>query len=293
MVAVVALFFIKTTSIFKNKETYKRVNQENGLTYGNLTIKDLVNKDTDDDGILDWQESLYGLDPTKKETTPGIPDSTAIVKLKTEQKISAKTNENKPNTENLTKTDQFSRELVSAMVALNQNGVVDQTTIDKLGAILAEKIQNPEIRKVFSISDIKTTSDNSLPAFQNYLQTFETIHKKYPDMDYTVLEVLQKFMVDENNVDISVLAKLDPIIEQNNKIITALTKMEVPESISALHLDIINSLERLGENASDIRLFDTDPILSLGGITQYEKNVARLETSLNNFSNAIKQKFNS
>ena len=59
----------------------------------------MINKDTDGDGILDWQENLYGLDPTKKETTPGTPDSTAISKLKALQGDSAsKTSEdNKKN----------------------------------------------------------------------------------------------------------------------------------------------------------------------------------------------------
>ena len=255
----------------------------------------MINKDTDGDGILDWQENLYGLDPTKKETTPGTPDSTAISKLKALQGDSAsKTSEdNKKNIENLTKTDQFARELFATISAASQDGAVDQATIDKLGETLAEKIQNPEIRKVFTISDIKIINDNSKQAITNYLNALENIHKKYPDISYTVIDVLQKFMIDENNVDVSVLTKLDPIIEQNNKIITALTKMETPESISVLHLDIINSLERLGENASDIRLFETDPILSLGGVTQYEKNVKQLETSLNNFGNAIAQKLNS
>ena len=79
---IVALFFLKTTSVFKNTATYQKSNQENGLTYGNLTIKDLVNKDTDRDGILDWEEGLWGTDPTKKETTLGTPDKVAIENLK-------------------------------------------------------------------------------------------------------------------------------------------------------------------------------------------------------------------
>ena len=45
MVFAVALFLLKTTSVFENKETYKGAGQKNGLTYGNITIKDLVNKD--------------------------------------------------------------------------------------------------------------------------------------------------------------------------------------------------------------------------------------------------------
>ena len=293
VIFVVVLFLVKTTSIFKNKETYQKANEESGLTYSNMTLEDLVNKDTDGDGILDWQENLYGLDPTKKETTPGTPDSVTISKMKDDQGNSVKIadkDKNNIDTENLSQTDKFSRELFATIAATSKNGAVDQATIDKLGASLAEKIKNPVVRKVFLISEIKTIDDNSAQALKNYLIAFDDIHRKYPDIKYTVLDVLQKFMVDENNIDSSVLVKLDPIIEQNSKIITALTKMNVPQSIASLHLDIINSLERLGENASDIRLFDTDPIVTLGGISQYQKNVAQLELSLKNFLEGIKQK---
>ena len=289
MVAVIALFVVK------NKEIYRANNQQNnGLVYSTTTLENLINKDGDGDGIIDWQESLYGLDPTKKETAPGVPDITAIEKLKAVSGGDSKTvGTGKEKEENLTQTDKFSRELFSTMVALNQNGAIDQETIDKLSASLAEQIQNPVIRKVFLISDIKVVKDNSDQAIINYLKTFDDIHKKYPDLSYSTLDVLQEFMVNENDVNVKALTKLGPIIEQNNKIISALTKMDVPQSMSTAHLDIINSLERLGENAVDIQFFDTDPIMALGSISQYENNVAQLETSLNNLTNIVRQKLNS
>ena len=105
-----------------------------------MAIGDLVNKDTDRDGILDWEEPLWGLDPTKTETTPGVPDSSVIKKLKVEQGFSSNTTEGGQDyTENLTETDKFSRELFSTIASLNQNGVMDRTTIDKISSSLNEK----------------------------------------------------------------------------------------------------------------------------------------------------------
>ncbi len=290
---IVALFLLKTTSVFENKETYKGAGQKNGLTYGNVTIKDLVNKDTDGDGILDWEESLWGTDPAKKETTPGTPDKVAIENLKKQtgqnQQGLPLLKENSQGIENLTKTDQFSRELFSTIATLNQNGIVDQATIDKLGASLAEKIQNPVIRKVFSISEMKIINDNSIQAFTNYSNTLNSIFQKYPTT-YSVLDVLQEFIIDENNVDISALKKLDPIVEQSNKVIIAMIKMSVPQSISIAHLNFINALERLVENVNDIKLYETDAIVALGGISKYQEKTTQLESSLNNLINAIEQK---
>ena len=294
MVFAVALFLLKTTSVFENKETYKGAGQKNGLTYGNITIKDLVNKDTDGDGILDWEEGLWGTDPTKKETTPGTPDKVAIENLKkqtgqNQQGLPLLKNGDNQSIENLTQTDQFSRELFSTIATLNQNGIVDQATIDKLGASLAEKIQNPIIRKVFLISDIKTINDNSVQAFINYNNALNSIFQKYPTT-YSVLDVLQEFIIDENSVDVSVLSKLNPIIEQSNKVMTAMVKMNVPQSLSVLHLNFINTLQRLVENLSDIKLYDNDSIVALGGISKYKENTTQLESDLNNLVNVIDQK---
>ena len=115
------------------------------------------------------------------------------------------------------------------------------------------------------------------------------IQEKYPAKG-NVMEVLQKFIIDENNVDATVLVELDPIIEQVNKIIIELAKMSVPQSLVTLHLDFLNTLQRLSENVSDIKLYDTDVIVALSGISQYENNVAVLEKATRDLADAISQK---
>src|SRR6266568_3084652 len=90
---VVALFFIKNKNLFDNTIKYLGINKKTGLVYDpNTTVKDLVNKDTDGDGIPDWQENLFGTDPTKKETTPGTPDSVVVEKLRQAQGVGDQTN---------------------------------------------------------------------------------------------------------------------------------------------------------------------------------------------------------
>lgn len=294
VVFLVALFVLKTTSVFKNKTN--EANEENtaiqqgGLTYGgNEILGDLVSKDTDLDGILDWEESLWGTDPTKRDTNDdGTSDFVEIEKLRAAE---GKTIETTEDIANLTQTDKFSRELFVTVATLSQGGEMDQATVDKISESLAGRIQNSTPRKIFMPTDIKVIKDDSLQAINNYNNTLDDIHKKYP-VKVNVMDILQKFMIDENNVDVSVLAELNPIIEQTNKIIDAISKMSVPQSIAPLHLDFINGLQRLSENVSDIKLYETDVIVSLGAISQYEQNTTLLESATNNLANAIKQKLN-
>ena len=163
--------------------------------------------------------------------------------------------------------------------------------IEKISTSLADQLQNSAPRKVFLLSDIKTTKDESAQAIDRYGTDLVRIQAKYP-MKNTVLDVLQKFIIDENNVDVTALKELDLIILQTNKMINDMTKMSVPQFLASLHLDYINALERLAENISDIKLYDTDVMLSLGAITQYEENSILLESASTNILNAIIKKLN-
>lgn len=284
-IAIVAvLFFIKNTTTFKND----KINTETGseLLYSNETLESLVNKDTDQDGVLDWQESLYGLDPAKKETTPGKPDISAINELKAAQNEDSNKPSNNKEEENLTETEKFSRELFSTIVTLNQTGNIDQVTIDALSTSLSERINNPVYKRVFTTADIKITDNETRQALQKYSDELNAIYSKYHTKK-GVPVILQELIDDEENLEI--LAELDPIIAQTGNIISESLKIQVPRSISSLHLDLINSTERILENTKDMRLFDTDIIVAISAIGQYEKNATALEASANKLLEKINQ----
>jgi len=291
VVFLVAVFFIKNGIPFLRNKNIEAINQKSSLV-GNATVADLINKDTDGDEIPDWEESLWGTDPNTKETTPGVPDKTMIEKLKTDPANNyGGGDDGKNNTENLTETDKFSRELFSTLVTLNENGAVDQETVDKISNSLAESIQNSPQRKVYALSDIKVVPDGSVAAVKKYADASSAIYTKYP-IQGNVLDILQRFVVDENNVDASVLSELDPIIKQTRARLAAMLTIQVPEPFSLLYVDLLNTSEKLAENLEDIRLYDTDAIVALGGITQYEQNVTAFQETLGKLVDAINQKLN-
>jgi hypothetical protein len=284
---LVVLFLIKNTTVFQNKG-------QAGLTYDNETLADLVNQDTDKDGIPDWEEGLWGTDPTKKETTPGTPDGVAIEKLKIKEgtQTSLRTNTGGQEVENLTKTDQFSRELFSTVTTLSQNGQLDQATIDKISNSLADHIQNSLPRKVFSLADIKTAKSDTVLDIQKYSDTISNLYEQN-SVKYTVLDVLQKFTGDGENVDVSALPMLNPIIDHTNKVIAGMLATGVPQSLVTIHLEVMNEFQKLVENLNDIKLYDTDAVVALGAISTYQINSNALESSLNNLFNLITKKLNS
>ncbi|MEI7709380.1 MAG: thrombospondin type 3 repeat-containing protein [bacterium] len=291
MLFLLIIFLLNNTSIFKNSETYQAVNNDDStLTIGDETIETLVNKDTDGDGILDWEENLWGTDPTKKETTPGTLDSVAISKIKATNANSSKNaTTGTEKIENLTKTDKFSRELFATISSLSQNGNIDATSADQLGSALADQIQNSVQRKVFTIADIKANSDDSIAAIQKYSDDLNSLYLKH-QTNKKVLDIIQKLVADEQNV--SVLSELDQIISASTAVIAELGKIKVPQTLSFLHLDLMNSTEAVLENITDIKLLDSDPIVAISAITQYQKNTTTMEAAAITLIQTIQQKLN-
>lgn len=289
VVFLLVLFLVKTKTSIKNIITSGIEQESDGLVYSAEPLENLISKDSDKDGVLDWEEGLWGTDPNKKDTDAnGTEDGEEIEKLKTEQKENQQDDLSLTiDDENLTKTDQFSRELIATIATLSQNGGVDQETIDKIGLSLAEQVKNTPVEKVYELSDLKIIKDESVLAVQNYKNTFNKINNKYPT-DNTVMKILSKFIIDEEyNVDLDVLEEFTPIIENTQKTIDDFIMMSVPNNLAILHLSLINALQTLLENVISIKLYDEDPILSLSAISQYEENVINLHSVFNQLKKII------
>ncbi len=289
---VSAIVFVSVLFFLHNKSSYTNQGQSDknsGLTYDNGILKDLVNKDSDSDSIPDWEESLWGTDPHKKETTPGIPDKVAIDNMKQAngQDVSVA-----GGTSGGTQTDEFSRELVATMAALNQNGDMDQGTIDQLGANLAQKIAGAPVRKVYVMSDLKVTSDVSIAAIQKYdTETTIIVGNKYPK-NQSVLGILQGVTDDSGNLDATAFTKLDPIIQNTKSIIDGMLKVSVPASLAQGHLNLTNAFEKIYENLSDMELVDTDSVIAFSAIGQYDESNTSLDAAYTSQYNSTQQKLN-
>ena len=273
---MLVLFLSKTGINLKNKIIGSFTGTGGALTYNGATIGGLVNKDTDGDSIPDWEERLWGTDPTKKETTPGISDSVAIEKLKAEKGIV----ENVPGSpENLTETDKFARDLFSTVAATNQGGqAMDQSAIDKISSSVVNNIKNSSQKKIYLLSDLKITSD-SIETAKNYNTGMTYVAKIYKGTD-DVLNVLKKFVAGGDNPDPAVLSGLDPVINNFNKTITEMLKIKVPQKLAQPHLDMINALEKVKENLSDMKLYDTDAIVTFSAVSQYSDNNTKLDSAI-------------
>ena len=258
---------------------------------GTELVQDLVNKDTDGDGVLDWEENLWGTDPNKKDTNgDGVGDKAEI------EKIKAENNTNEENAapideNNLTETDKFARELFATISTLNQSGQVDQETVDKITDALADRIKNNPPRKIYKITDIKTSKETGKTAVTKYNDALNALYKKYP-INGDVISIFNELTSDQDTTDQKVLNSLDPIIKQTSLFVDGMTKISTPVFVVNEHLALLNSLERILENLTDVKMIDKDIIIALAGISQYDQNSDDLENAVTNLTNKLNQELN-
>jgi len=288
VVFVVSLFFIKIQSNFKNEGNQTAL----GIVYDSDKVVDLINKDSDGDGVTDWEEGLWGTNPLSIDSNEdGVPDGVEISKMKLARgNVTIGTGNGEPEG-GLTETDTFSRELFSTIATLNQVGEVNQETIEKLSDSLVSQVKNPVVRKIFLISDIKIIEDNSAQAFKNYNNALDNIFEKSP-ITGSVMDILERFVNDEEEVDLGVLSELDPIITQTTKFLDGIANINVPKDLSQFHLSVLNGLERIIENLNDIKLFDVDPIIAMGAVSKYQENLDLLGNAITALTNVLTQKLN-
>lgn len=194
------------------------------------------------------------------------------------------------NQETLTKTGQFSEELITTIAALTQSGAeFNQDTAEQLSSSLAENIENYTSKKTFTLSDIKINPDTSIKSFQNYFLSIADIQQKHP-LNTDVAAIFSQSITPDQEIDTKNLSKLLPLAKEMSAVINEMLALKTPSEWALMHLDVINNFEKVKENLNDMQLVEADTIIAFSAITQYEKNVTELQNSMSTLVTAMVKK---
>ena len=260
---------------------------DSALKIENQTIVDLIQNDSDGDGIADWEEALWGTDKNKKITFNDMPDATYIQNKKKELKIEQSVNETK-----LTETEKFAREFFSSYSAMKSSGQIDSDTINSFSNALGQKIVNPSLIDYYKETDIKTSALDNFATKQKYYQDMQNLFKSYQSVGLgDELDIISKELASNSangtagNIDQD--SKLSTIANAYQDFAKKIMEMSVPSSFVQYHLQIANTSNNTGISVSSMGKIIDDPIVGLSGLSQYQKYsddlvkaVANLETAL-------------
>lgn len=247
-----------------------------------LVVQDLALKDTDGDGVVDWEEKLWGTDPTKADTNgDGISDGVAIEALRTPNTTDTQTTTSTGAEAN--QTEQFARESMSTIMALNDAGTLDNKTSTEISKKMYEYIETLHEAPQITRNDIRLSSDKRSDV-GGYVGALATIlNKNMPKNDAAVYIVGKAI---QNN-DFRDIKKLEPIQLGYKAVADKLKATPVPPQFMQIHIDVINSFASVSSGIAALEKVESDPVVALSAILKLDKAYDAMNRSLVNLQNSI------
>lgn len=266
---IVALILVAQTTWVRELFTFKkRVSVDTATA---LTVGDVTFKDSNGNGIADWEEKLWGLDPTELYTN-GVPNKTIITQKKEALGITLPGTEEKGN-----ETDQLAQQLFSITTALSQNESVDDSAFGDIAKNFGANIETKTISNTYTLQDIKTspTNYNSLVA---YSTAFRTIFAKYNTGQEDVTIIISSLETE----DYSRLPELTATAVSYRALARELSVLRVPIGVLQYHLDIINAFAGVADSFTYLSQLEDNGITALNGIAAYHTYTLRGQEALYN-----------
>lgn len=232
---------------------------------GNETVGQIVGKDSNGNGIPDWEEQLWGLDPTKLSTN-GV-SHVALIK---ERRAQLQAEDSAP----LNETDRLARELFSVATALGQSGVGTGEGLDRIGQEIGKNTPTPNTTPHYALSNIRTVTTTGA-ALVTYKRDLTKILRTYsatlPEIEL-IIESIETGNTDQ-------LATLNKTVAYYRSLSSQLLSLKVPQSISGYHLDMTNSAYGLANAFEKMTQLEDNSIVSLVGFAEYRYFTEQMDSA--------------
>lgn len=281
ILAICLVLFVGLFLFFRiaAKEKFSAQNEKNVqvLETGKLTINELTQKDSDNDGIPDWEEALWGTDKNNPATFNGMPDATYIENKKKELGTGQT-----PSDENLTETDKFSREFFTAFMSMKEAGQVDSATINNFSTALGQKIIDSTLIDGYTEKDMKVSTDNSLSNQKKYFAAMKKLFDNYKTAGLgDELDIVSNDLSIYSSLGKGTQsAQLQTIADAYQEFASKSMSIAVPEKLAQYHLKIANSANNTGISVRNMSKTILDPVVGLSGLSQYQKYSGELVSAV-------------
>ena len=230
-IAAIAVGVLAWTLVYQSIETKKVVLQGRSLL-ALAESEQLRFTDSDNDGLSDWEEPLYGMDPNDPDTdSDGIPDG--------------KETDDKKFLFGLTPTDSILNNFRESLDPTKQQDPVDKLTINP------KQYNDP-----FSSAQLTIVPDGTEDNSVYIAKALSVLAEGKGLLADEPLGVVEHWLQTGDEADVT---KLHELANLSKSIATDFMKIPVPQSFSQDHLKIANDLYISGLSLDDIQIVTTDP----------------------------------
>ncbi len=273
-VIMVAILLLLALGVYKISSFFKaRLGQKSQTA---LIVKsDVIQKDSNGNGIPDWEESLWGLDPK----VDGVANKEFIMaKRETLAKENiVSNNDNQPLPEN----EILSREFFAIIMSLQESGNLDETSMKSVADTIGEKITAVPIKDIYTkdmLSTIKSNPATTSAYYDELLKLMNTSEEKDIGKELTFISV------GLTNSDQNALGEAGAIASAYRSFGKDLMKIQVPNTLSLIHLSLANNYEKVAQSIEGMVQMLVDPIIGMKAIINYKKYSDALVSDMDTFS---------
>ena len=280
ILSYIALVMVLTLGYLIVKKTSVKKYDSGNLKVEKVALKSLVEKDSNNNSIADWEEALWGLNPYAN----GDANKTFIEEKKKEGEVGNSTQQSTPQ-ETKNETEIFAEDLLSSIASLKTDGSLSADNLSLLSDKISSSVkENVALLDKYSLADINIKSDTSKTSISKYFSDFKATLKKHDGQGIgEELKVVAAAVNTDNGAGIN---DLKSISESYFSLAEDLKKIGVPASAGLIHVNLINDLVNVGVAVRNISELYTNSIVGTIGLSQHDKYSTELINdfvSLNSF----------
>jgi len=249
-------------------------------------LRIIVAKDTDGDGLKDWEEALWKTNPNNPDSDEdGTTDGEEVRADRDPTKPAPRDEREKQRIEQGAETSAGHGALTDvlierALVAYTLSGQDgNQEILKRLDASLMEEIEKNVVLALptYRIEDFIIVG-NSSEEVEEYKNKLMKIGLKYSAKhSKKELVIVDDALKSGNRDDIPLL---DNLSYDYQNMAQEFSKMKVPEAIAQQHLALTNAYDATANAVENMGLVLTDPITTLIGILQYKQYAYSASTAI-------------
>lgn len=268
------IFFVAT----KSQNTSPKPLVSTGLQA--VSIEDqnsdlIAEKDTDKDGLKDWEEVLWRTNPEKSDTDLDGTTDGEEVELERNPTIKGPSDKIADNPfaqnqegvkgEPLTTTDKFARDVFAEYITVKQaNGGTPLTSAEQKEIVLRMLDENENVlpKIEYARADIILSKDSASTTIRAYGNELGRIIKTY-SISARDEGIILRDSIDAEDAEL--LKELDPIIKAYQSLLSNFLRTKAPANASLIHLALINSFSDIITTVQGMRSLYEDPLEALQG----------------------------
>lgn len=253
------------------------------------SIQKNTDVDTDNDGLKDWGEALWGTDAKNPDTDgDGTQDGQEVTERRNpiakgpKDILSASDlvskNLNKSSSDSLTKTDFLSQQFFAQVVTLKNQGKLNSQSMNELSQSFTTQLLQEAPEDTYVPADIRIQNDNSEASLKAYGNSLGALIKKYsrPDEENEIT-IINRALSTQDPLE---MRKLIPIIDLYIQGGRDLLILRVPSHVAKNHMGILNSVVGMGNALVKIQSLFDDPLTGITAFGQYRQEASRLGSEI-------------